>query len=56
MVAELAGVDPATAATALDAADNRVKPAVLVARGLSVEGAAARLAAADGDLRRALGE
>jgi N-acetylmuramic acid 6-phosphate etherase len=56
MVAELAGVDPATAAAALDAADNRVKPAVLVARGLSVGEATVRLAAAEGDLSRALGE
>lgn len=56
MVAELAGVGGASAAAALDAAGQRVKPAILVARGLSPVAATARLADADGDLRRALAE
>jgi N-acetylmuramic acid 6-phosphate etherase len=56
MVAELAGVGGASAAAALDAAGQRVKPAILVARGLSPAAATARLADADGDLRRALAE
>lgn len=54
MVAELAGVEPAVAAAALAATDYAIKPAVLVARGLSPVDADARLAACGGDLRRAL--
>lgn len=56
MVAELAGVAPDSAAAALAASADRVKPAVLVARGWTPEAAAARLAAVGGDLRRALAE
>lgn len=54
MVAELAGVDVAVAAAALAATGFAIKPAVLVARGAAADEAGARLAAAGGDLRRAL--
>lgn len=54
MVAELAGVDTAAAAAALAATGHAIKPAVLVARGAAAGEATARLAAVDGDLRRAL--
>ncbi len=56
MVAELAGCDATAAAAALAATGQRVKPAILVARGLAVERAAAALAAAGGNLRRALAD
>jgi N-acetylmuramic acid 6-phosphate etherase len=46
--------DEATALAALATTDNAVKPAILVARGLSAEAALALLADHGGDLRRAL--
>ncbi|MCC5985016.1 MAG: N-acetylmuramic acid 6-phosphate etherase [Rhodobacteraceae bacterium] len=52
MVAQIAGVSPAAAESALTRTGWRIKPAVLVARGRSPEAAAAALAAADGVLRR----
>ena len=55
MVADLAGVAPADAATALDAGGRDIKAAVLIARGTDPAAAAPLLAAHDGDLRRALG-
>ncbi len=54
MVAELAGCDPADAAAALAATGGRVKPAVLVALGLSATDAAAALTDSAGHLRPAL--
>ncbi len=54
MVAELAGCDGARATDALAATGGRVKPAVLVALGLSAPDAAAALAANAGRLRAAL--
>lgn len=54
MVATLAGTDEAQAADALARADNDLRRAVLVARGLSPRDAAARLASAGGDLGSAL--
>lgn len=54
MVAEIAGVDAGTAGRSLDAAGGAVKPAVLIARGLTPAAAARTLAAHDGRLRRAL--
>ncbi len=54
MVAELAGCGADGAAEALAATDGRVKPAVLVALGLSAPDAEAALAAASGRLRPAL--
>ena len=54
MVAELAGCDAETAAAALAATGQRVKPAILVALGLPAAAAAAALAASGGSLRRAL--
>ena len=54
MVAELAGCDPARAANALAATGGRVKPAVLVALGLSAPDAATALADSAGHLRAAL--
>lgn len=54
MVAELAGCDAAEAAAALLATGQRVKPAILVALGLSPEEAAGALAQNGGHLRPAL--
>ena len=54
MVGELAGCDPEPAATALAATGQRVKPAILVARGLSPAQALDVLARHEGNLRRAL--
>lgn len=54
MVATLADTDEASAAAALAQADNDLRQAVLVARGLSPEDAADRLAQAGGDLGAAL--
>ncbi|KQT34605.1 N-acetylmuramic acid 6-phosphate etherase [Sphingomonas sp. Leaf412] len=53
MVADLAGVGRAAAAAALSATGYAIRPAILVARGATPDEAAARLAAAGGDLRRA---
>jgi N-acetylmuramic acid 6-phosphate etherase len=50
MVATLAGIDEARAADALDLADKDLRRAVLIARGLSPQDAADRLARAGGDL------
>jgi N-acetylmuramic acid 6-phosphate etherase len=55
MVQSISGCDAPTAQSALDAAHGHIKNAVLIARGLSAEEAAARLAACDDDLRLALG-
>lgn len=54
MVATLAGIDEARAADALDLADKDLRRAVLIARGLSPQDAADRLAQAGGDLGDAL--
>lgn len=54
MVAELAGVGPDLAATALSEAGDRIKPAVLIARGASCAEAQRLLEAAGDDLREAL--
>jgi N-acetylmuramic acid 6-phosphate etherase len=54
MVAEIAGVDYNAGARALDAAQNDIRLGVMVALGLSTVDGAALLAAADGNLRRAL--
>jgi N-acetylmuramic acid 6-phosphate etherase len=54
MVAGLAGCGEAAAAAALAASGGRIKPAVLVAMGRTVEEAEALLAANGGNLRRAL--
>ena len=54
MVMELAGCGPAQAADALEATGNRVKPAILVALGLSASEASAALEQAGGRLRDAL--
>ena len=54
MVATLAGIDEARAADALELAGNDLRRAVLIARGLSPQDAAERLARADGDLGDAL--
>ena len=54
MVRDLAGVDAATAARALDAADREIGPAVLVALGAEPADAVRRLAEHGGDLRRAV--
>ncbi len=56
LVERLAGVDGDAAVTALQAAGGRVKPAVLIARGVPPDRATALLAAAAGSLRRALDE
>ena len=56
MVVELAGCDAAAANAALAATGQRVKPAILVAHGLSAEQAAVALVASGGVLRRALAE
>ncbi len=55
LVVELAGVDPETAAAALERAGGDVRRALLVLDGLSPEEAARRLEEAGGDLRRARG-
>lgn len=52
MLCDLAQVDAASAATALAAADGRLKVALLVLRGLTPEAAAAALHGVDGDLNR----
>jgi N-acetylmuramic acid 6-phosphate etherase len=54
MVATLAGIDEARAADALELADKDLRRAVLIARGLSPQDAADRLASASGDLGDAL--
>ncbi len=54
MVSELAGCDLEPAAAALAVTGQRVKPAILVARGLSSAEALDVLARHDGNLRRAL--
>jgi N-acetylmuramic acid 6-phosphate etherase len=54
MVCELASCPPESARTALAACGMRVKPAILVARGVTVEQARALLAAHEGSLRAAL--
>lgn len=56
MVARLAGCPSEAAQAALERTGLRIKDAVLVAGGLSPDKAAERLAAAGGNLRRALGE
>lgn len=56
MVARLAECPPEEAEAALDRADLGIKQAVLVARGLSPEEAARRLAETGGHLRRAMGQ
>ena len=56
MLMSLTGVDESTARDALERSGGHVKTAVLVAKGLSPEEAGARLAAADGNLRAALGK
>jgi N-acetylmuramic acid 6-phosphate etherase len=53
-VGEIGRVDPAAAEAALDEAGGRIKPAVLIARGLDPAGAAALLAEAGDDLRAAM--
>jgi N-acetylmuramic acid 6-phosphate etherase len=57
LVSEIGGVDPAVAEALLERADGRVKIAVLMIR-LKIDRAEAenRLSAANGFLRRALGE
>jgi N-acetylmuramic acid 6-phosphate etherase len=54
MVARIAGVTPELATAALNMCDWRIKPAVLVARGVPLAQAEAALSAADGILRAAL--
>lgn len=54
MVARIAGCDDAVATNALERTGNRVKAAVLVARGMDTASADAKLADAGGRLRRAL--
>lgn len=54
MVATIAGVDPATAAGALDAAGGAVKPAVLIAMGQGADKAAEVLQDTAGHLRAAM--
>jgi N-acetylmuramic acid 6-phosphate etherase len=56
MVARIAEVDEATAASALRATSNDIKRAVLVARGAAPEAATAMLARAKGNLRAALAD
>ena len=55
IVQSIAGVSPDLAHDALTATDGDIRTAVLVASGMSMEEAEARLAAAGGVLRRALG-
>lgn len=54
IVAEIAGCSPEDAAKALAAAGNRIKPAVLLARGATAAEAEALLSRAGGNLRVAL--
>lgn len=54
IVVEAAGTDEATARAALATCENAVKPAILVAGGLTAEAAAQLLETHDGDLRAAL--
>lgn len=54
MVASLASVNDAAAATAVKAAKGNIKQAVLIALGMSPEQATARLAEASGNLRHAV--
>jgi N-acetylmuramic acid 6-phosphate etherase len=54
MVATIAGVDVEASARALSAAAGAVRPAVLIARGLTPEAAATLLAETGGHLRAAL--
>lgn len=54
MVATLAGIDEARAKDALELADKDLRRAVLIARGLTPQDAADRLARANGDLGDAL--
>lgn len=54
IVSDLAGVDTGAARAALAATDGAVKPAILVARGLTPEAAAAALTASGGHLGPAL--
>ena len=57
LVAQVGAVDDASAARLLEASGQRVKPAIVMARtGVSAADADARLQAAGGVLRRALGE
>jgi N-acetylmuramic acid 6-phosphate etherase len=57
IIMRIAGVDESTALRALDASDGEVKSAVLMAAGAAdVDKARDMLAAASGNLRRALGE
>ena len=57
LVEQAAAAEPSEAAAALDASGGQVKVAVVALRlGVPAHEAAARLAAADGDLRTALGE
>ena len=55
IVAAVAGCTPEVAAASLPAAGNRIKPAVLVARGETAEKAAQILTQSGGSLRVALG-
>ncbi len=54
MVQDLAGVDADMAARALDAADNDIRTAVVVAMGLPVDAAHSLLESHDGNLRSAI--
>jgi N-acetylmuramic acid 6-phosphate etherase len=54
MVATLAGIDEARAEDALELAGKDLRRAVLIARGLSPQDAADRLALAGGDLGEVL--
>src|SRR5204863_485801 len=54
MVRDIAGVDMAAAADALDAAGREIKPAVLIALGATEAQARQALAQAGGDLSRAI--
>ncbi len=54
MIRDIAGVDLAAAAAALDAADREIKPGVLVALGAAPDRARGLLAEASGDLSRAI--
>ncbi len=54
MVRDIAGVDMAVAADALDAAGREIKPAVLIALGATDAQARQLLAQAAGDLSRAI--
>jgi N-acetylmuramic acid 6-phosphate etherase len=56
MVRDLSGCDAELAAAALNATGGRIKPAILVARGLSADAAHALLARHDFRLRPALDE